>query len=151
MRTDVTIDNRAIPCPNAGGFGGGGHGRAKAGHCILYRENHADGTHSERLARVLGRISAAGLNYANKPVKGFALVMALSNDASFAYERWVDPADIVQVFDVPNAMAAFFFAPKLAYDAATMRRLMDYGTVSNRYVAMAPDHVAEWNKEGIYL
>src|SRR5882724_8682360 len=98
MRTDCTIDGRAIPCPNAM-FMGSNRGSAKPGDCILYKEYRGtDGAYGTRLARVLGRVSAPELSFA-KPVKGYALAMALSDDATDGYERWIDPADIVQVFD----------------------------------------------------
>lgn len=136
MRTDCKIDNRAIPCPNASLLGYA-YGRAKAGHCVTYREGD-----KVRLARVLGRVTAPALPGDASPVKGWALVMALSEDGTHAYERWINPANITRVFDAPTNLAAFFFAPTLPYGVATMRRLMEHGTICDSYVAEAPDRVA---------
>ncbi len=74
--------------------------------------------------------------------------MMLSDDSTFAYERWIAPEEVTRVFDSPSKFAAFFFAPKLPYDRSTMRRLMEYGTVSESYIDNAPGHVVRW-KQGI--
>lgn len=142
MRTDATIDNKAIPCPNATFFAGG-RGKAKAGDMITC--NHSGAT---RMARILGRVSAPALSGDDGPTVGWALVMMLSNDGSFAYERWINPADITRVYDAPTNMAAFFFAPTLPYDAHTMRRLMEHGTTMERYITSADERVKGWNTAG---
>lgn len=142
MRTDVTIDGRYIPCPNATRLGFC-KWRAQVGDLIVYDEC---GDHL-RMARVLGRIAYAPALEGDKgPIKGWALVMALSEDGSLAYERWVDPAKIKIVIESPAKFAAFFFAPKLPYDAHTMRRLMEHGTMSEQYVEHAAERAAMFKK-----
>jgi hypothetical protein len=67
-------------------------------------------------------------------VKGFALVAALSDDCTHAYERWIDPADILEVREVPSAFAAFFFGATLP-KAQEMRRAMEYGSICERFIS----------------
>lgn len=147
MRTDCTIDNRKIPCPNSTRWGGGGKGACKAGDMILYREPWEGGAHGHRLARVLGRVSAPAIGDDKTPVKGWALAMALSDDASHGYERWINPSDITLVINTPSAFAAFFFQPTLPYDAQTMRRLMAYGSMCDRFIGNAAENVAAWQAD----
>lgn len=143
MRTDCTITRKAIICPNAKMLGFDKGYRAEIGDCILYQETED----TLRVARVLGCVSAPALEPGDAPVKNFALVMALSGDAGSGYERWVDPLKIVRIFSAPTKFAEFFFAPTLPYDAQTMRRLMEYGTINERYIDNASARVAGWTKE----
>jgi hypothetical protein len=141
VRTDCKIDGRAIKCPNAN-LSGFGLGVAKPGHLIVYKEHYADGTYRTRAARVLGRVSAPTLGPAGSSapdadtgaVRGFALVAALSDDMTHAYERWINPADIIEVRENPTAFAAFFFGAELP-DAGEMRRAMRDGSICDRYIS----------------
>jgi hypothetical protein len=69
--------------------------------------------------------------------------MVLHASAGFAFERWVNPDDITEAYDTaPTDMVAFFFAAKLPYDAVTMRRLMEHGTLSDQFVGHHAERVA---------
>jgi hypothetical protein len=123
MRTDCTIDATPIRCPNACTTG---YYRTVAipGDLIVYNE----GNGRQCSARVLGRVSSN-----DGKVKGFALVMALSDDCAHLYERWVDPADIDIVRTVPTALLQFFSMSQLP-DAATIRASMRAGELSDHYI-----------------
>jgi hypothetical protein len=105
-----------------------------------------DHEQQKRVARSLGRIAWCDRDGEN--CVGFVLAMELSQDATFAYERWINPDDITAIFDAPTAMAAFFFAAELPYSPDMIRRLLDYGTVSDRYVNNAAARVEAWASGG---
>lgn len=120
MRKDCVIDNRRVACPNSSTIGYAKR-HCKRGDLFIY-DNEA----GRPLARSLGRVTCEG--------KSYILAMVLSGDATFAFERWIDPALVREVIDVPTDLAKFFFAKRLPYDAQTMRELMEHGTVSQRYI-----------------
>lgn len=132
MRTDCTIDNRAVYCPNASKLGFGKY-KAKRGDCIVYKQEYKDGSYRTVLARVLGRVTAPELSFTPE-VKGWLLVMRLSDDGSHAYENWVDPADVQSVLDVPTAMLTFFAQPTLP-EVHRLRTLMSRGYITDRCLA----------------
>ena len=132
MRTDCIIDSRPIPCPNAD-VTGYGLAEANVGNLIGYTEYYEDGTTGRRVARVLGRVSAPKLSSTDRAVKGFALVMALSDDCTHAYERWVDPADILTVRTVPTQLLEFFARPVLP-ETQSLRLKMQQGYVVDQFL-----------------
>lgn len=132
MRTDCKIDKRPIKCPNACRLGYG-LSVANVGNLIVYQEHYADGSHGLRTARVLGRVSAPKLKHNDSEVKGWALVMTISEDFTHAYERWVDPADITEVREVPTRMLEFFARPTLP-PVEVLRRKMDAGYIVEYYI-----------------
>lgn len=135
MRTDCKIDSKPIKCPNAQRTGYN-LGVANIGNLIVYREYHQDDSYSMRVARVLGRVTAPKVRPDDREVKGFALVMALSDDCTHAYERWVDPQWIDQVREVPTAMLEFFARPTLP-PVDLLRRKMESGYVTVNYLAQS--------------
>ena len=130
MRTDCKIDNRRVIAPNASLLAGRGR-IVKAGYAFTYDNGGGVG-----IARSLGRVTTTGAD--GDSVSGFVLAMVLSQGATHAFERWIDPASITAVFESPSKLAAFFFAPAIPYDAQVMRRLMAYGTICERYIDSAP-------------
>lgn len=134
MRTDCTIDNRAVYCPNASKLGFGKY-KAKRGDCVMYKQEYKDGSFSMVLARVLGRVTAPKLGESPE-VNGWLLVMRLSDDGSHAYENWVDPADVLSVRDVPTAMLTFFARPTLP-PVDLLRSKIESGYVSDHYLDKA--------------
>lgn len=133
MRTDCKIDNRQIICPNASLLGYGTC-KMKAGKCFTY------GT-EDHIARSLGRVTALETIDNRRVEKSYVLAAVLYH-GQFMTERWVDPKDVREIFDVPAKIAAFFYQPKLPYDAHTMRRLMEHGTMSEHFVEHHADRVA---------
>ena len=130
MRTDCKISRKSVRCPNASLLG---HAKpvAKVGDLVVYKEPYTDGSYSSRAARMIGTVDyAPPIGNDTKPVKGYLLVLALSNDCTFCYERWINPKDVIEVRDNPSAFAAWFFADKLP-DADTARRLAEYGGLND--------------------
>lgn len=146
MRTDCTIDGKQVICRNATLIGFATC-KARVGSYFVYH----DGT-EQRMARMLGRIAFAPAlpdidgKYGTgaKHIKNHILAMVWFPMGHCA-ERWIDPADVIECYANPPAdIAAFFFAPKIPYDAQTMRRLMEYGTCSSGRAANIPEQVAEF-------
>lgn len=137
-----TLDNRKVVAPNASLLAGRGK-IVKRGDCFVYGE--AGG--SARLARSLGRIASCEWVGPGEDCTGYIFAMVLSEDATSGYVRWVNPTDVAEVFDAPSKMAAFFFAPELPYSSETLIRLMDYGTVCERFIGGAGERVEAWDRE----
>lgn len=147
MSRACTIDGRKVPCPNASLIAGA-RGAAKPGDMLVWNDPGFPGR--KTLARMLGRVTAPADGPDVPAIKGWILAMVLSEDASFAYERWINPADVARVYDSPAKLAAVFFAPKLPHDARTMLRLIEHGTMSDRFIDFAPERVAEWKARAAY-
>ena len=131
MRTDCKISRKSVVCPNASLLGHA-KGTAKVGDLVVYKEAYMDDSHSLRAARMIGTIDyAPPIGDDTKPVKGYLLVLALSNDCTHCYERWINPKDVIEVRDNPSAFAAWFFQDRLP-DADTARRLAEYGGLNDR-------------------
>jgi hypothetical protein len=131
MRDDCTIDNRAVIARNATLLGFATN-RIKAGTYFVYKA--ADG--SNRMGRSLGRVSAPALCETPR-IEGYVLAMVWF-EMGYCCERWINPDEIIEAYsEPPTKLAELFFAPKLPYDAQTMRQLMAYGTLSESYVGNA--------------
>lgn len=142
MRTDCKIDNVAVKARKAEGVS-----TVKAGTCFIYSP---DGTMSQwQFARSLGRVTAPALEGDRGPVDGWVLAMHLAQDGSSIYERWINPDWIMRVFPVPTKTAAFFFAETIPFAANTIRRLIEYGCMCERYIDGAAHTVAEWAAKDI--
>jgi hypothetical protein len=110
---DATIDHRQVRLPNASHLGYD-KWKAQRGDVIVYREG--EGT---RTGRVLGRVAYAPPEGEIGAITDHLYVLALSDDLSHAYIRWVDPADVVQCTPcTPDRAAwlALFFAADLPRD-----------------------------------
>lgn len=146
MRTDTTIDSRQVICRNASTIGYSSV-KLRVGMFFVYSED-GDGDR-RRLGRMIGRVSAPaigeGENYSPR-IEGYILALVLSDNGAHCYERWIDPNNVIETRDAEGMaeFAAFFFAERLPYDAATLRRLNEYGTLQASYIANAPKHVAAW-------
>lgn len=124
------IDGRKVRLPNA----------TTLGYCKSTASPGDLIQHGERreLARVLGRIVSSDRD--GERCDGFLYVLQLSDDATFSYVRWIDPA-AVSVCHAPSAglqaFAAFFFAERMPFDAAEIAELADHGTLSASYYTEA--------------
>lgn len=133
MRTDCKINTRSVKCPNARLIGFG-LGVANVGNLIVYKEFHADDSYSTRTARMIGRVSAPQLDPEGDEIKGWLLVLALSDDCTALYERWVNPQWVVEVREVPTTLLRFFAQPTLP-PADVLRRKGESGYLSEHYLA----------------
>lgn len=139
MRTDAKIDGRQVICPNASMIGYSSV-KLRVGMVFTYQDEHGNHT-----GRMIGRVAyAPALAGDAAPVRNHILALVLADDCTFCYERWIDPKDVTRTAPVPSAMAAFFFSPTLPYDVHMLRRLNEYGTLSDQFVGNAAHHVAAW-------
>ena len=146
MRTDVKINEKQVICPNASLLGYSTC-KCRVGYFLVYKETYTDGSYNTRLARMIGRIEKAP----EKELIGHIVALALDDNGSHGYERWVDPKDVLEVY-APQHVSAFatwfFSGEKLPYGHNMLRKLSDYGTLSAHYIQHAEHHVAAW-KSGI--
>lgn len=92
MRTDATIDRRQVRCPNAS-YLGYDKWIAQVGDLIRFNEGA-----ETRVGRMIGRVAyAPRLDGDSAPVKDYILAAVLSPTLDYVAERWVNPADVVQV------------------------------------------------------
>lgn len=141
MRRDATIDGKQVICRNASMLG---YSSVKLRVGMVFTVSDEYGGDGSAF-RMIGRIAyAPALRGDAGPIRNWILALVLSNDGTFCYERWINPEHVTSTHPVPSRMAEFFFAPKLPYDVATLRRLEEYGTLSDQFVQGAAHHVAAW-------
>jgi hypothetical protein len=139
MRRDATIDRQQVLVPNASTLGCGKY-KAQFGDVVLYKELNGH----TRIARVAGRIKfAPALEPQEKSIRNWLLVIALDERLSWSFERWVNPADVIECFDPENEhcrmqeLLAFIFSPKFKQESIeTLRRYAGEWTT--------PDRLREW-------
>lgn len=142
MRTDAQIDHRQVTCPNATHLGFA-KVNAQRGDLIVYKETYTDGSFSTRIARMIGRVHyAPAIADDKEPVRDFLLVLVLSDNGCFCYERWINPKDVTEVQSFPAKFWQFFAAP-LQYSAETYRHLNNYGTLCEQFVEGIDQRVKE--------
>ena len=92
-----------------------GHGRWKArpGDWIVYFRS--DG--SRAFARVIGQIESCDTD--GPDCTGWLQVVAVSDNGSFGYERWINPADVIECLD--PARVRTFLAWMLSATPADLR------------------------------
>ncbi len=137
MRSDCKIDDRKVACPNTSHLGFD-LPFLKAGLCFVYESDA--GLH---FARSLGHVTAPAIGDDKEPFDGI-VAMVLSEDHTFAFERWIEPHRVRQIFHAPTEFMAWFLQPSLPYDADTMRRLMEYGTVAQTHIANVDQRAKEF-------
>jgi hypothetical protein len=97
MRTDVIIDRKLVVCPNASTLGFG-KWKAQVGNLVLFKENDKIVT-----GRMIGRIQ---YGYSDgKSLKNFLVVICISPRLDWTFERWVNPKDVTEIYDLKNEYA----------------------------------------------
>jgi hypothetical protein len=143
MRTDMNLDGRQVLCPHASLIGYSSN-MARVGYFFTYAEDD-----QIKYARMLARISWAPQIGNDKPIKNWILAMVLSMNASSAYERWVDPATVREVYEKPpTKLTTFFFQPILPYRVEVMRRLIEHGTLQEQFMDSAEERVEMFKSRG---
>lgn len=132
MRTDCKISAHPIKCPNASRLGYG-LSVASVGNLIVYKEFHKDDSYSTRIARVIGCVTAPKIAPDDSEIKDWALVLALSDNCTHLYERWVNPEWVVEVREMPVNILRFL-AQQTWPDADTLRRAGEHGSLSEHYI-----------------
>lgn len=130
MRTDVQIDRKQVHCPNASGIGYGKY-KAQFGDIVIAS---ADG--HVTIGRVAGRIAyATAIGEDRGPIRDWLVVVALSSNLTFPMERWINPADVIEVYDPQNidganpaTFLAFFFGAQFkAHSVESLREWANNG------------------------
>jgi len=113
MRTDTIIDRKLVKCPNASTLGYG-KWKAQFGDIVLWKDS--EGIH---IGRVAGRIQyAPALGSETPAIRNHLLIVALSRNHTFPMERWVDPQEVIEVYDPANfesqplRLLTFLFGPE---------------------------------------
>jgi len=97
MRRDAIIDKKQVPVPNASHLGYD-KWKAQVGDLVLYLETDVNGQRiGSRLGRMIGRVKWAPQLAGSKPIRNWIILIALSDDLSHSYERWVNPEDVLRV------------------------------------------------------
>ena len=136
QKADLQIDRKLVICPNASTLGYG-KWKAQLGDIIVYQESTYEAKdlstkvnphNHTRVARVIGRVAyAPPLESDEKPIRNYLLVSALSEDLTFAMERWVNPEDVIRIYNPEvtktQNFLAFFFSPEMpTYSADELRQ-----------------------------
>lgn len=98
------------------------------------------------LARSLGRIATVEPDGLEDCV-GYVAALVFSEHGQSCYLRWVAPDSIMEVFDAPTKIAAFFFAAELPGTPEEILRLYEYGSLSERYIDGAQDKLNSWREQ----
>lgn len=99
MRTDAIITKEAVYCPQASTIGIYSR-TAHPGDLVTYAEY--DGRVGTGMGFMLGSVSAPPLGPTRR-IEGYLLLLTLNDDLDHAFERWVDPDDVVTVLPAPRA------------------------------------------------
>ena len=139
---------KPVYCPNANTLGFGKYA-ASRGDLIVYRENHADGSYTLRMARVLALAThdGCGVRYTKTGPRGGVkpaprlLVLAANDTMTHAWERIVDPEDVTEI-RAPNVenrtFAAWFVAGALPATESVLHASR-YGALSAHYFTKYTD------------
>jgi hypothetical protein len=101
---------------------------ASPGDMITFTVDAAPGYSDKRNGRVVGRVDASGASGADKtPIVGWICVAMLSDDLSFAYEMWVDPANVTSCRAAANDVE--FWRTFMTADPGDLLRMSEYGSL----------------------
>lgn len=92
MRTDAIIDKKQVRCPNASTLGYG-KWKAQVGDIVLFQE----GERRTRVGRMIGRVHYAPTCGETPAIRDYLLLICLGDMLSWTCERWVNPADVLEV------------------------------------------------------
>lgn len=90
-------------------------------------------------ARMLGVITDPG------DCEGNILVIQMSDNGRFAFERWVDPKNVREVYEKPPSALWSFFTGELP-DGRTVIDLASNGTLSESYIERVEETIADIGK-----
>lgn len=125
MRNDVVIDRKQVNVPKASTLGFGKF-RAQFGDMIMYHDQEAT-----RVGRIIGRVQSAPSIGQDGPLRDHLVVAVFSDDLTFIYERWVDPASVARCW-TPQ--------PK-------HRELWQF-MLGDEFKKRSPDELREWAESG---
>lgn len=134
-----TLTDQQVKCFKT--FGGDGY-VAKTGDWITYTEEN-----QYRSGRMLGRVDAPAVPHDTYPcekIEGYLSVLAISDDLTYAYIRWVKPEDVRTIHKNPPAAFLAFMTGPLP-DADMVHKLSHYGTLSQSYIHLVEHHINAWS------
>ena len=149
-REDAHYSLEGVRCPKARILG---YSKvlAEQGDLITWHTPSRRGEFDGRpeLGRVLGRVDARGDAKQMEQISGWIAVIALANNGTFAYERWVNPAWVVEI----HAACPAFFALIASGDPERLLRMVRAGALSAGHLDYRapqplPHEVAEANVSG---
>lgn len=94
MRYDAIIDKYAVKCPNTTMLGYN-KWKAEFGDIVIWNCT----SEKNVISRVIGRVHYAPATPDSPEINDYILGATLSKDLTFVYERWINPIDVVQVYD----------------------------------------------------
>lgn len=148
MRTDVHVDGRQVNCAKHAkrlctlGFG---QWRARVGDWIQWRYPEDTETH---VGRMIGHIAhVPRLTAEDRPYPhGVLVVLELSLTHFSCFERWIDPADVVQINQPAPDIAEFLawfageeFGTLAKKDRDSLRGVVNYGSAGANLAIDRPE------------
>lgn len=118
---------------------------AKTGDWITYAENE----NGYRTGRMLGRVDAPAVpddKYPCEQIKGYLSILALSDDCTYCYVRWVKPEDVRGIRKQPPAAFLVWFTGPLP-SAPIVHHLSAYGTLSDRYIDKVEERTRAFERD----
>jgi hypothetical protein len=97
MRTDVIIDKKQVVCRNTSTLGFS-KWKAQVGNLLLFKEGGRIVT-----GRMIGRIQHGYFD--GKSLKNHLVVICISPRLDWTFERWVDPNDVTEIYDLNSEYA----------------------------------------------
>jgi hypothetical protein len=141
-------DMKQVVCRNASCIGYSSN-IAKPGYWIAY------GAAGGGLGRVLGRIAEADYKHDSVSVVGWLAVMVLGMEATHAWVRWVNPADVTACHAKPPAALFAWLAGdewvKSKADIARLIAMAQHGTTSESFIASRDDADKAYNARPEYV
>jgi hypothetical protein len=143
-------DMQRVICKNASCIGYSSN-VAKPGYWVSWR----DGANAAGplIGRVIGRI--AKTDGQGNDCAGFLAVMSLGMEATHAWIRWVDPADVTACYEKPPADLLAWITGnewvKNKGDIARMIAMSEHGTLSESFIATRNDPSKPYNSRPAYV
>ena len=107
-RNDIERDRKQTMCFESSTIGYSTY-KLRYGDLFMYKETYTDGTSKWRLAKCHGRIRP---NYKTSGRRDWLiLAQAMSDNATFTYERWIGSEDVMEITPKEKAnkhILAFF-------------------------------------------
>lgn len=130
---DYTIFRKPRYCKNLQTTLGHSKYAVEVGDLILFREYYTDGTHGQRLGRVLG-LANRPMHRASDPGSTTLFVLATDDMLTHAYERHVELDDVLEIQSPSNSrFAEWFLRGKVPLPSEALQ-VVRFGAMNNRYI-----------------
>ena len=143
-------DMRQVVCRNSSLIGYSTN-IAKPGYWIASRSDVEGET---RLGRVLGRIAETD-RLGGTDCVGWLAVVGLGIEATHAFVRWINPADVIACYEKsPAALLSWLTGDEWVRSKRDIARLVamsEYGTMSEKFIASRNDPDKAYNARQEYV